>query len=248
MTKEKPGLGQHFRGALKRAEEILMPQGGVCVICRDPRRAETETGICPDCMRQLLEERVPAGACPKCLSRMSAKKGCAFCQSGGLKGFSGAFAPFWYHPCSRRLVIAVKFGFNDEPARFLGARMCETLTDREYDMIVPVPLHKRRQRYRGVNQAALLAEEVSRGTGIPLREDVLFRVRATRPQTSMSGKTQRKSNVKNAFRAEGEALKGARVLLCDDVRTSGATARACREALEEAGCVKVGLITACCKP
>ncbi len=239
---------ERIKNVLLRAEDQLMPPGVNCIICQDPRRADPETGICPDCMARLMEERVPATACPRCLSRMSARKGCVFCASGGLKGFSGAYAPFWYHPCSRQLVIAVKFGANSEPVAFLGKWMAESLTDREFDMIVPVPLHKRRQRYRGVNQAALLAAEVSRRTGIPLREDVLERVRATRPQTSLTGKRQRKSNVKDAFRTTGLPLKGARVLLCDDVRTTGATARACAAALTGAGCGKVGLITACVAP
>ena len=75
-----------------------------------------------------------------------------------------------------------------------------------------------------------------------------MRVRATRPQTSLTGKRQRRSNVRDAFRADKTALEGKRVLLCDDVRTTGATARACAEALKKAGCVKVGLITACCAP
>ena len=248
MKDTETSLKARLRRTLGLAEEWLMPSRLNCVICRDPRRADPDTGICPACMAGLMEERVPASACPRCLSRMSARKGCAFCASGGLKGFSGAYAPFWYHPYSRQLVLAVKFGGNSEPVRFLGGWMSETLTDREFDMIVPVPLHRRRERYRGVNQAALLAREVAARTGIPLREDVLERVRATRPQTSLTGKRQRRSNVKDAFRGDQAALKGARVLLCDDVRTTGATARACAEALTAAGCEKVGLVTACCAP
>ena len=248
MNDTETSLKARIRRALSRAEEWLMPARLNCVICKDPRRADPETGICPACMAALTEERVPASACPRCLSRMSARKGCAFCASGGLKGFSGAYAPLWYHPYSRQLVLAVKFGGNSEPVRLLGQWMSETLTDREFDMIVPVPLHRRRERYRGVNQAALLARDVAGRTGIPLREDVLVRVRATRPQTSLTGKRQRRSNVRDAFRADKTALEGKRVLLCDDVRTTGATARACAEALKKAGCVKVGLITACCAP
>ena len=175
MKDTETSLKARLRRTLGLAEEWLMPSRLNCVICRDPRRADPETGICPACMAGLMEERVPASACPRCLSRMSARKGCTFCASGGLKGFSGAYAPFWYHPYSRQLVLAVKFGGNSEPVRFLGGWMSETLTDREFDMIVPVPLHRRRERYRGVNQAALLAREVAARTGIPLREDVLVR-------------------------------------------------------------------------
>lgn len=100
------------------------------------------------------------------------------------------------------------------------------------DAIVPVPLHPRRQRERGYNQSTLLARELARYTGLPVAEGALLRVTPTRPQVGLNA-AERAENVRDAFRCRGEDLSGLRVLLVDDVLTSGATLRACAEALLE---------------
>ena len=123
--------------------------------------------------------------------------------------------------------------------------MADCLIERGFDCILPVPLHPRRRRERGVNQAALLASEVSRRTGIPLREDLLVRKKYTRPQTAISFR-KRKSNVLDAFAVpSGPDVSGMKILLCDDVRTTGNTAQACATSLKKAGAADVCLLTAC---
>jgi ComF family protein len=102
------------------------------------------------------------------------------------------------------------------------------------DVIVPVPLHPQRRRERGYNQSTLLARELARHTGLPVVEGTLVRVTPTRPQVGLNA-AERAENVRDAFRCRGKDLSGLQVLLVDDVLTTGATLRACAQALLEGG-------------
>jgi len=102
------------------------------------------------------------------------------------------------------------------------------------ETIVPVPLHPDRLRERGYNQATLLARELGKSIGLPIAEDSLARVRATPPQVGL-GAQERKENVHDAFRCSSAELKEKRILLIDDVCTTGATLEACSIALRQAG-------------
>jgi len=102
------------------------------------------------------------------------------------------------------------------------------------DFLVPVPLHRKRLRERGYNQAALLARETGRITGLPVREGWLARRRDTVTQARAASAAERRSNVREAFVCPLE-LHGEGVLLIDDVCTTGATLDACASALKSAG-------------
>ena len=121
--------------------------------------------------------------------------------------------------------------------------VCQRLGADPADMVVPVPLHPVRFRERSFNQAELLARIVSMKIGRPLRNDLLARPRATRSQAELD-KKQRYLNVRDAFEpAKDSWIPGARVLLVDDVFTTGATANACAKRLKEAGAEKVIVVT-----
>jgi ComF family protein len=108
----------------------------------------------------------------------------------------------------------------------------------DFDAIVPVPLHPARQRERGYNQATLLARELSPSLGCPVVESDLVRVKATAPQIDLSAE-QRWANMHHAFKCTKSGLAGKRVLLIDDVCTTGATLEAAAVALYQAGVVSV---------
>ena len=114
--------------------------------------------------------------------------------------------------------------------------------DREPDVIVPVALHPQRERARGYNQAALLADELSRQLGLPAVPDALVRVRDTMPQVGLSSH-ERRENVRGAFSCRGSTLSGRRVLLVDDVCTTGATLEAAASALLDGGVESVWAYT-----
>ena len=106
------------------------------------------------------------------------------------------------------------------------------------DVLVPVPLHRSRERERGYNQSELLAREVSRQTGIDFLFRALSRTRDTPPQVSITGHEERKRNLEGAFASTGD-LRGLRVLLVDDVVTTGSTMSACASVLKAGGATRV---------
>ena len=128
--------------------------------------------------------------------------------------------------------------------RWLSAALeDERLRDRNFDLIVPVPLHPTRERERGFNQASLLSELISAQTSIRSQR-VLERVRYTTTQTALD-RSERMENLHNAFRLRKNAdVRGLRVLLIDDVLTTGSTLRECARVLKRAGAISVHAATA----
>jgi len=141
------------------------------------------------------------------------------------------------------LIHLFKYGRVQTLSKPLGRLLGQALPrDSAYDAIVPMPLHWRKRWQRGFNQAALLAREISKRTHIPV-ENALRRVRNTAAQAGLTNAKRRK-NVSGAFRAKKNAkLAGKRVLLIDDVMTTGATAATCARALKLAGAAEVTLLT-----
>jgi ComF family protein len=129
-------------------------------------------------------------------------------------------------------------------ARWLRAALDdERLRDCRFAVIVPVPLHPARQRERGFNQASLLAELLSAHTSIPSRP-LLKRIRYTTTQTALD-RSERMENLHNAFRLRKNAdVRGLRVLLIDDVLTTGSTLSECARVLKRAGAISVHAATA----
>jgi len=107
------------------------------------------------------------------------------------------------------------------------------------EVLVPVPLHQKRLRERGYNQSRLLAQELGKLINLPVVNDCLIRQKHTPAQTRASTVDERRSNVVDAFVCHNHRLKDKRVLLIDDVATSGATLDACAAALKSAGAVSV---------
>ena len=145
---------------------------------------------------------------------------------------------------SRRLVHRLKYSDRADLARPLGAWMARAGADilADADVVTPVPLHVTRLWRRRFNQAALLGREVARQSGKPFEPDLLLRVKASTSQVGLT-REQRAQNVQGAFRARADAaVRGRRIVLVDDVLTSGATANAAARALLRAGAAEVDML------
>ena len=162
-------------------------------------------------------------------------------------GFARARAAVRYDDIASALVHALKYGDRLDLAPTMGrwmARAGRELTDGA-DALVPVPLHWRRLWARRFNQAAALARASSQSCGVPVLDDALKRIRATPQQVGLK-RADRAANVQGAFRVPDEgspAVAGRRLVLVDDVLTSGATLDACARALLRAGAAQVDVLT-----
>jgi ComF family protein len=113
------------------------------------------------------------------------------------------------------------------------------------DVLVPVPLHPRKLRERGYNQAALLAHELGKTVNLEMVDNCLTRIKYTSPQARSNSVVERRSNVNQSFICRDQRLKNRQVILIDDVSTSGATLDACATVLKSAGALSVwGLVLA----
>ncbi len=125
----------------------------------------------------------------------------------------------------------------------LGKKLSQTNLSQEIDLILPVPLHYRKEKIRGYNQSDMLAQGISKSMQIPWRKDILFRQENTSTQTQMS-RIDRFQNVKEAFQIKrAEPIRNKHVLLVDDVMTTGATLEACGGKILEIEGVKLSLVT-----
>ncbi len=184
------------------------------------------------CGKPLTEER--AEYCPDCRRRTySFEKGrAAFVYDGVMRG---SISRFKYH--NRRK-------YADFYADEILKRYGRMLRSWQAEALIPVPIHKSRMRKRGFNQAALVAERMGERLGIPVEKDLLVRVKKTKAQKNLSD-AERRENLKNAFQVSGNELKLKRVVLVDDIYTTGSTLDAGASVLREAGAEKVYFLSIC---
>jgi ComF family protein len=160
-----------------------------------------------------------------------------------LRGFDAAYSFGPYDGKLRSLIHLLKYSGVRTLAKPLGRHLSLALPREErFDLVIPMPLHWLRLWRRGFNQSGLLAREIARRNGIPLRNAVR-RTRLTSPQAGLSN-SKRRVNVAGAFAVRRKSsVEGLRILLVDDVMTTGATASACASALKKAGARHVALLT-----
>lgn len=165
---------------------------------------------------------------------------CALCRAG-LTGFDAAYSFGSFEGELRELIHLFKYGRVRTLARPLGDLLALALPRSErFDVVVPMPMHWLRRWRRGFNQADLLARTISKRASVPVRR-VVRRAKWTPPQAGLTNAVRRE-NVKRAFRVT-RSVEGLRILLVDDVLTTGATAGACAAALKRAGAARVAVLT-----
>ena len=153
--------------------------------------------------------------------------------------FSRAITPFAYEGALAKAIQAFKYDKQNRLAAPLARLLQSDLKAQEIDQVTAIPLHPRRLRSREFNQSLLLAKQLSRFLSLPLLIDAMSRVRETPPQVGLS-KKERKRNIHQAFTVNDPALiQGRRILLIDDVYTTGATLREGAKTLIRAGAKEV---------
>ena len=163
---------------------------------------------------------------------------CSLCRLG-LTGFDSVYTFGSYEDTLRGLIHLFKYNQVRPLAAPLGALLARAIPrEHRFDVIVPMPLHWKKRWSRGYNQSELLAKEIARRWGLPVSK-MVRRIKATAPQAGLSN-SKRRLNVRGAFVAR-KSVKGLRVLLIDDVLTTGATASACARVLKRAGASHVAV-------
>jgi len=216
----------------------------VCQICGEARATPEESFLCAGC--RASAKFIVAPFCERCglpfEGAITNSFECSNCRDREL-AFSAARSVI----VARGQMLEIIHRYKYQHAFWFERFLCGLLVERasseiisgKWDWIVPVPLHPTKQREREFNQAERLARPLSRATGLPLKMDLLRRVVPTRTQTLLS-REERLANVRHAFVAQaGASAKGRRIVLVDDVFTTGATTGACAKVLKSAGAQEV---------
>lgn len=218
-----------------------------CRLCGDPL---PRFGIVPVCSSCLEAARPLAGEC--CCERCGAPQlhsagldedgACRLCRTGR-RGFDACYAYGSYEAELRHLIHVFKYERVESLARPLACWMLRALPRHAgFDAITPVPMHWWRRFRRGFNQAALLAGALSRGTGLPVA-NVLRRAKLSQIQAGLASSARRRNAAASFELRSAASLQGKRILLVDDVFTTGATATACARLLKRGGASYVAVLT-----
>jgi ComF family protein len=230
------------RAIFGRALDLALPR--LCAVCREPVEGQ---GLCPACWSKLSFITRPY--CERLGIPFVYDPGPGILSMEAIAdppAYYRARAAVRFDEISRALVHALKYGDRLDLAPMMGRWL--TYAGRELldgaDALVPVPLHWRRRWARRFNQSAMLAAAVSAASGVPIAAGALKRVKFTAQQVGLT-RSERATNVQGAFRvpAEGKPeVAGRRLVLVDDVLTSGATVEGCAKALLRAGARNVDVL------
>lgn len=237
-----------LRGMRDAIASLVFP--APCRLCTNMLDTGTRVPFCSDCVARLAHA-LPEPLCAKCgrpivsnvvNEGVSAPPQCHFCRLGKYD-FDMARSYGAYSPAMSRAILLLKYG-EVTPLGTWFARHLAAIAARDHesfaaDVLVPVPLDAGRMRERGYNQAELIARPLARMLGIPFRSYLLVRTK-TRPDTLRLTRRERWETVRGAFATHERAqVDRMRVLLVDDVFTTGATLDACSRALRQAGADRV---------
>lgn len=217
----------------------------LCQICRDHRATLEEGFVCVECWRQVRFIKPPF--CKRCgipfQGEITTEFECSNCRDAELHfafARSAAVAKGVVLDVIHRYKYLRALWFEHFLADLLIRQAVPELSRQKWDFIVPVPLHSLKEREREFNQAERLAGFLGKATNIPIKTDLLKRVIATPTQTLLT-REERATNMRNAFALcePGKKLNGERIVLLDDVFTTGATTSACARVLQKAGAGEV---------
>ena len=233
-----------FARLIRRLIDFILPP--VCPMCNNP--VDEPHMLCADCFKQLNFITKPY--CQKCGHPFEFDiKGDMICASclKQMPIYNRARSVFVYDEGSKKLILPFKHADRTDLTHIISQFLLKDYRDliSEADAIVPVPLHITRLFLRHYNQSALLANRLAHMTHRCYLPNVLKRVRATPSQGHLSAK-QRQKNIQNAFRvSKPNLIQGQKILLIDDVMTTGATVSECTKILLKSGAERVDILTVC---
>lgn len=210
-----------------------------CPICDGI--VEEDGGICPECRKKVIWVGEPV--CKKCGKPLLNQRA-EYCHDCGRKrhSFVQGKALWVYEGKARESVCRFKYQnkreYGEAYAREIAGQYGHWIASRGVEAIVPVPLHRKKRRIRGYNQAEILARNLGALLGIPARADLLVRTRNTAPQKTLND-TERKNNLKGAFISTKNVVQLKHILVVDDIYTTGSTVDAVSSVLLDAGAAKI---------
>ncbi|MBL3555023.1 ComF family protein [Marinobacter sp. JB05H06] len=225
--------------SVRKIRSPLPSGGGQCVACLAP---DALYGLCTPCRQDLPANHWHCRCCALPLAFAGNETLCGQCLQN-LPPFTRVIAPWRYRYPVDGMIQRYKYNgqrafarplIHDFATQLVG--MLQTIPEQRPDLLIASPMHPARRRKRGFNQAADIAEQLSRRTGIPWTTDLVIRNRRTRPQRGLN-REERLANLRGIYQVG--RTPPARLAIIDDVVTTGATARSLTEALLEAGAAEV---------
>jgi ComF family protein len=233
-----------IKKAISEGVKFIFPPA--CPICGEILE-NREVKVCTECVRRLHFVGKPC--CLQCGKEIDDGEAeyCDACREkprSYIKGYPAVVYDDEINPCMMAFKYSGKRGYADFLASLIVRRHGQEIIALNPDVLLPVPIHKARLKKRGYNQAELLAKSLSKYLEIPYDSNLLIRQKNTRALKTMDG-SEREQNLKNAFNSVSKSVEYRRVLLVDDIYTTGATIEGCTHILKGLGLQEVFYTSVC---
>ncbi len=237
-------------GIIDKGLELLYPSNIYCISCGSIIDQTRDYSLCDECMEKLhwLGQKTCA-KCGKILAQDCRHELCYDCMTWAHE-FDKGFTCVQYGLYERGILMDYKYKGKSYIGRKLGDILYDRmeLEDERFDLVVPVPMFRKKQNQRGYNQAAIMAERFAKKRGLPCASGLLERIKETAPMKGL-GAFDRSENLRGAVAVSASnyyEIKGKSILLIDDIYTTGSTLDACSCQLRQAGAKRICVLTFAC--